>query len=217
MLNVSQILRPLRAAHGLTNRSSPFQISLIPRPASLARSFAAESSSERTKPIIPLEPRPRSRFLRRSFLAVKYTSFLLLSATAGTFALGAAIFIHDAFTYTDKHVERVPVSPLALHPERGGPKHLPVVNALLADEEDEEFRKLNEKPKLVIVGGGWGVKCRAFSIHSLLTTLTKAVSVLQNLSLGDYHVTVVTSETFTTFTPLLPCKLPFGITLLMPG
>jgi hypothetical protein len=82
----------------------------------------------------------------------------VLSATTGLFALGAAIFIHDAFTYTDKHIERVPVSPLALHPERGGPKNLPVVNVLLADEEDEDFRKLNEKPKLVIVGGGWGVR-----------------------------------------------------------
>ncbi|KAF8559689.1 nucleotide-binding domain-containing protein [Imleria badia] len=152
------------------------------------RSFHAPGSTpERTKPVIPLEPRPRPRFLRRSLLVAKYTSYLVLSATAGLFALGATIFIHDAFTYTDKHVERVPVSPIALHPERGGPKNLPVVNVLLADEEDEEFRKLNEKPKLVIVGGGWG-----------------AVSVLQHLSLGDYHVTVVTAETFTTFTPLLP-------------
>lgn len=92
----------------------------------------------------------------------------MLSATAGLFALGTAIFVHDAFTYTDKHVERVPVSPIALHPERGGPKNLPVVNVLLADEEDEEFRKLNEKPKLVIVGGGWGVSQRAFSVRSLL-------------------------------------------------
>ena len=72
-------------------------------------------------------------------------------------AIGAGVFIHDAFTYTDRHVDRVPVSPLALHPERGGPKNLPVVNVLLADEEDEEARKLMEKPKLVIVGGGWGV------------------------------------------------------------
>lgn len=167
MLKVSQVLvRPLRAAHSITNCSSPVHISLVPRPAScLTRSFAAGSSPERTRPIIPLEPRPRSRFLRRSFLIAKYTSYLVLSATAGVFALGAAIFIHDAFTYTDKHVERVPVSPLALHPERGGPKHLPVVNALLADEEDEEFRKLSEKPKLVIVGGGWGVSLRAFSIR----------------------------------------------------
>ncbi|KAI9571431.1 hypothetical protein HD554DRAFT_2236432 [Boletus coccyginus] len=189
MLRVPQVLRLLRAGHGRTGRSSLVQISLVPRLAPCTtRSFAAgPESQERTKPVIPLEPRPTSRFLRRSLLVAKYTSYLVLSATAGLFALGTAIFIHDAFTYTDKHIERVPVSPLALHPERGGPKNLPIVNVLLADEEDEEFRKLNEKPKLVIVGGGWG-----------------AVSVLQNLSLGDYHVTVVTAETFTTFTPLLP-------------
>lgn len=48
-------------------------------------------------------------------------------------------------------------------------------------------KKLLDKPKLVIVGGGWG-----------------AVSVLQTLSPGDWHVTVVSPETFTTFTPLLP-------------
>ncbi|KAH0830678.1 hypothetical protein J3R83DRAFT_2133 [Lanmaoa asiatica] len=189
MFKVSQVLRYLGAGHGrAASYSGPVQILLIPRPAPrLTRSFVAGSSPERAKPAIPLEPRPRSRFLRRSFLVAKYSSYLVLSATAGVFALGAGIFIHDAFTYTDKHVERVPVSPLALHPERGGPKNLSVVNVLLADEEDEESRKLNEKPKLVIVGGGWG-----------------AVSVLQNLSLGDYHVTVVTAETFTTFTPLLP-------------
>ncbi|KAG9318597.1 mitochondrial NADH dehydrogenase [Chiua virens] len=187
LLKTSQVLR--QAGHSHTNRLNPFQISLIRRPAlCIPRSFTAGSSSaEKTKPVIPLEPRPRSRFLRRTFLIAKYTSYFVLSAAAGVFALGGAIFIHDAFTYTEKHMERVPVSPLALHPERGGPKNLPVVNALLADEEDEEFRELNEKPKLVVVGGGWG-----------------AVSVLQNLSLGDYHVTVVTAETFNTFTPLLP-------------
>ena len=171
MLRVSQLLRPLSAGHGRTSLVQ-FQLSLTSRPAAChltLRSFAAGSSPERTKPVIPLEPRPRSRFLRRSLLVAKYTSYLVLSATAGLFALGTTIFIHDAFTYTDKHVERVPVSPLALHPERGGPKNLPVVNVLLADEEDEEFRKLNEKPKLVIVGGGWGVRLRAFSVCPLLS------------------------------------------------
>ena len=173
MLRVPQVLRLLRAFHGRTGRSSLIQISLIPRLAPcVTRSFAGgPESQEQTKPVIPLEPRPTSRFLRRSLLVAKYTSYLVLSATAGLFALGTAIFIHDAFTYTDKHIERVPVSPLALHPERGGPKNLPVVNVLLADEEDEEFRKLNEKPKLVIVGGGWGVRLCAFSVHSLLNDL----------------------------------------------
>jgi NADH dehydrogenase FAD-containing subunit len=32
----------------------------------------------------------------------------------------------------------------------------------------------------------------------------QAIGTLQTLHPGDYHVTVVTAETFTTFTPLLP-------------
>jgi hypothetical protein len=30
--------------------------------------------------------------------------------------------------------------------------------------------------------------------------------VLQSIHPGDYHVTVISPDTFTTFTPLLPCK-----------
>ena len=61
------------------------------------------------------------------------------------------------FTYTDKHVDRVPVNPLALNPQRGGPKNLPVARVLVDDEEDDEAKKLASKPRLVIVGAGWGV------------------------------------------------------------
>lgn len=59
--------------------------------------------------------------------------------------------------YSDLHVDRVPVSPLALHPKLGGPKNLPVASVTLGDEESEENRQLAHKPKLIIVGGGWGV------------------------------------------------------------
>ncbi|KAJ7709580.1 hypothetical protein B0H17DRAFT_915452 [Mycena rosella] len=131
--------------------------------------------------------RPASNYFKRTLTAARYTGYFCLSATVGVFAIGAGFFVHDAFTYNDKHVERVPVSPLALHPERGGPKNLPVVRVLVDDEEDEEHKKLATKPRLIIVGGGWG-----------------AMATLQSLYAGDYHVTVVSSETFTTFTPLLP-------------
>ncbi|KAJ7583007.1 pyridine nucleotide-disulfide oxidoreductase-domain-containing protein [Mycena floridula] len=117
----------------------------------------------------------------------KYGGYLCLSSVVGVFGLGAAIFIHDAFTYTERHVERVPVNPLALHPEKGGPKNLPVARVYVDDEEDAENKALASKPRLVIIGGGWG-----------------AMGVLQTLHPGDYHVTVVSSETYTTFTPLLP-------------
>ncbi|SJL00799.1 related to NADH dehydrogenase (ubiquinone), 64 kD subunit, mitochondrial [Armillaria ostoyae] len=129
----------------------------------------------------------RPRALHRARKYAKYTSYFLLSSVFGLVTIGAGIFVHDAFTYTEKHAERVPRSPLALYPERGGRNNLPIVSLQVDDEDDEEHKKLAEKPKLVIVGGGWG-----------------AMGVLQKLYPGDYNVTVVSSETFTTFTPLLP-------------
>ncbi|KAL0574694.1 hypothetical protein V5O48_007279 [Marasmius crinis-equi] len=132
-------------------------------------------------------PKPKPSVLRRTLTVAKYTGYVGLSAVFGVLVLGAGILVHDAFTYTERHVERVPLHPLAVHPEKGGPKNLPIVKAQIDDEEDEEMKKLAEKPRLVIVGGGWG-----------------AMGALQTLHSGDYHVTVVASETFTTFTPLLP-------------
>lgn len=132
----------------------------VGRPFYGTRFLAEQTFPGNVRPDVPLEPRPRSRLLRRSLRVVRYTSYFALSAAFGVLALGAGVFIHDAFTYTDRHVDRVPVSPLALHPVCGGPKNLPVVSVLLADEEDEEAKKLTEKQKLVIVGGGWGVSVR---------------------------------------------------------
>ncbi|KAJ7087750.1 mitochondrial NADH dehydrogenase [Mycena epipterygia] len=161
------------------SRASPQLTRCIRHPPLLTRAFAST-------PKRPAASANKS-YLRRTLTAARYTGYFCLSATVGVFAIGAGFFIHDAFTYNDKHVERVPVSPLALHPECGGPKNLPVVKVLVDDEDDEEQKKLAGKPRLVIVGGGWG-----------------AIATLQALYSGDYHITVVSSETFTTFTPLLP-------------
>ncbi|KAI0312376.1 nucleotide-binding domain-containing protein, partial [Amylostereum chailletii] len=124
------------------------------------------------------------RAARTTFRA---TIFLGVSSVLGVVVITGCFFVHDAFTYQDRHLERVPVNPLALHPELGGPKNLPIARVLVGDEEDETMKGLHNKPKLVIVGGGWG-----------------AVSVIKNLNVGEYHVTVVSPETFNTFTPLLP-------------
>lgn len=129
----------------------------------------------------------QNRSFRRARAIARYTGYFAISSVFGVLALGAGIFVHDAFTYSDKHVDRVPVSPLALHPELGGPKNLPVVRVQVDDEQDEENKMLAGKPKLVVLGGGWG-----------------AMGVLQTLHTGDYHVTIVSADTFTTFTPLLP-------------
>lgn len=109
------------------------------------------------RPFATTPPTPPRRFLHRTRLCARYSAYLLGSTVVGLGVVAGAIFVHDAFTYTDKHVDRVPVSPLALHPERGGPKNLPVVSAFLGDQEDENNIGLSKKPRLVIVGGGWGV------------------------------------------------------------
>jgi hypothetical protein len=88
----------------------------------------------------------------------------------GLATIGVGILVHDVFTYNDKHADRVPVNPLALHPERGGPKNLPIARVQVDDEEDEEARKLLTRPKLVIVGGGWGV-CLSFIIKPVEPTV----------------------------------------------
>ena len=76
------------------------------------------------------------------------------------------MLLFDALT-ARKHIDGVPVEPLALQPTAGGPKNLPIVKSYLSDIEDAENAELSHKPHLVIVGGGWGVS-RA-SIWSMRT------------------------------------------------
>ena len=135
-------------------------------------------------------PPPPSRsvvLLRRFATGLKWSGFLIGCSALGVGLLTGGLFLHDIFTYNDKHLDKVPVNPLALKPEKGGPKNLPIASALVGDEEDEEAKALSSKPRLVIVGGGWG-----------------AVSILKTLNPMDYHVTVVSPDTYNNFTPLLP-------------
>jgi hypothetical protein len=104
------------------------------------------------------QPRRTRSSLQRAVTFARYTGYFCLSSVFGVLVIGAGIFIHDAFTYSSKHIDRVPVSPLALHPELGGPKNLPLVSAQVDDDEDEEHEKIAQKPRLVIVGCGWGVR-----------------------------------------------------------
>jgi NADH dehydrogenase len=130
----------------------PFRrIDVRPRPFPLGLRFSSASPTP-----TPSEP---SKFLRYGGKAAKYTAFTCFSAVLGLSVVIGGVFIHDIFTYSDRHVDRVPVSPLALHPERGGPKNLPVASELVGDEdEDDSLVPVKDKPRLVIVGGGWGVR-----------------------------------------------------------
>lgn len=65
-----------------------------------------------------------------------------------------------------KGVTRKPVyaEPPPFVDQRGGPKNLPVASEFVGDEdEDGPLVPLKDKPRLVIVGEGWGV--HPFSSH----------------------------------------------------
>ncbi|KAI9322892.1 hypothetical protein BX666DRAFT_1848999 [Dichotomocladium elegans] len=87
------------------------------------------------------------------------------------------VYVHDA----KGAYERVPF--LALHPESGGPKRLPIVSHQLDSNAEADANK----PRIVIVGGGWA-----------------AVSLLRHLKKDKYNVTVVSDNNYFLFTPLLP-------------
>lgn len=110
---------------------------------------------------------------------------LFILASGG---LVLAFFVYDATTYKDNAtVADVPVSEHALSPRRGGPKNLPIVSALVDDDDSPEMAAQRDKPKMVILGTGWG-----------------SIALLKTLNPGDYHVTVVSPVNHFLFTPMLP-------------
>ncbi len=99
-----------------------------------------------------------------------------------------AFFIYDATTYReDLSYTDVPVSERALEPRRGGPKNLPIAEVLVDDDDSIEMARQKHKPKLVILGSGWG-----------------SVALLKTLNPDDYHITVVSPVNYFLFTPMLP-------------
>ncbi|KAI9630207.1 hypothetical protein KEM48_012240 [Puccinia striiformis f. sp. tritici PST-130] len=102
-------------------------------------------------------------------LVIGFGSIGVVTASCVVCLLG--LLAYDATTYSEKNIERVPVQPLALNPNRGGPKNLKIANYLVGDQDDPEFEKLCDKPKLVIIGGGWG-----------------AMGLINSLEPDSYHV-----------------------------
>ena len=99
-----------------------------------------------------------------------------------------AFFVYDATTYReDLSYTDIHVSEHALSPRRGGPKNLPIIDTLVDDDDCPANMELKNKPKLVILGSGWG-----------------SVALLKTLHPGDYHVTVVSPVNYFLFTPMLP-------------
>lgn len=129
-------------------------------------------------------PKQRGPIFRVLYRVLAYTGGFIIASGC----LVLAFFVYDATTYReDLTYADVPVSEKALKPRRGGPKNLPIAEALVDDDDCEEMSRQKHKPKLVILGSGWG-----------------SVALLKTLSSDDYHVTVVSPVNYFLFTPMLP-------------
>ncbi|EEY22232.1 external NADH-ubiquinone oxidoreductase [Verticillium alfalfae VaMs.102] len=65
--------------------------------------------------------------------------------------------------------------------------NLPIAEVFIDDSDHETKQNQKDKPKLVILGGGWG-----------------GVAMLKALHPDDYHVTVISPKNYFLFTPMLP-------------
>lgn len=167
------------ATSPLRSRLPPTTFAASYTPTLLATRFASTSSSS--------APAPATSFLYRHRI-VRWALWGTFSIVFGITATVAIILGHDALTYRHPHLGDVPCSKLALHPEPGGPKKLPIISEFVEEGEEDDFaRECKGKEKLVIVGGGWA-----------------AVSLLSKLDPGKYNVTLVSPSNFYLFTPLLP-------------
>lgn len=132
----------------------------------------------------PPPPTQQGRLVRYAYKALASLGlFILISG-----GLVVGFFVYDATTYRDApDSTELSVSEMALNPRRGGPKNLPIVEYFVDDEEDEQMVGQKHKPKLVVLGTGWG-----------------SVALLKQLIPGEYHVTVVSPSNHFLFTPMLP-------------
>ncbi|PYH44887.1 putative NADH-ubiquinone oxidoreductase 64 kDa subunit [Aspergillus saccharolyticus JOP 1030-1] len=126
----------------------------------------------------------RSSLRNALFKSFAYCGFFIVMSGAAV----VAFFIYDATTYRENSsAADVPVSELALNPRRGGPKNLPIAEVLISDNDSDDRLASKDKPRLVVLGTGWG-----------------SIALLKHLNPGDYHVTVVSPTNYFLFTPMLP-------------
>lgn len=175
----SSIQSPSRTRRGAASALKPPSQLTQTRSASTA---AAVTSAATTANVAAVKEKSRIiRWLWRGF-----TFLGIVVGTGGVLIL--AFFAFDATTYKeDAALIDLNVSEYALNPRRGGPKNLPIVDHLVDDDDSPQKKAQKHKPKLVILGTGWG-----------------SVALLKSLNPDDYHVTVVSPSNYFLFTPMLP-------------
>ncbi|KAH8818485.1 hypothetical protein F5882DRAFT_455641 [Hyaloscypha sp. PMI_1271] len=142
--------------------------------------FAHQARSVSGKPL----PQRRSWILNFFYRSAAWLGGSILFIGIGV----VGFFLYDASTYReDLSFRDIQVSEIALRPRSGGPKNLPIAEVQIDDDDCSEMKSQKDKPKLVILGGGWG-----------------SVALLKTLNPDEYHVTLVSPTNYFLFTPMLP-------------
>ncbi|RPA82569.1 hypothetical protein BJ508DRAFT_414006 [Ascobolus immersus RN42] len=177
----------VRSLHSQTpHRRHPFFTS---NPTTASRSQSPSLTSQVTKRVVSTEAlfkskKPQYRLFRFVYRGLAFFGFSVLTITGATLAF----FIYDATTYKESaEFGDLSIPEVALSPVRGGPKNLPIAEILVDEEDSEATRKCADKPKLVVLGTGWG-----------------SVGLLKNLKEEDWNVTVISTSNYFLYTPLLP-------------
>ena len=161
-------------------RQSPKAASLSTRTPWRKLFFQQHTRSVSGKPL----PQRRSWILNFGYRSAAWFGGSILFVGIGV----VAFFLYDASTYReDLSYRDIHVSEIALSPRRGGPKNLPIAEVQIDDDDCAEMQRQKDKPKLVVLGGGWG-----------------SVALLKTLNPEEYHVTLVSPTNYFLFTPMLP-------------
>ena len=169
----TRLLCNLTRSRSALSLSRPFISKPLPGIATRIRNVS-------TKPL----PTTQSRIARFFYRTLFYLGFFAFAS--GGIIL--AFFVYDYTTYKEELTHGdVPVPELALNPRRGGPKNLPIVECLLDDADSPEKQAQRTKPRLVVLGTGWG-----------------SIAMLKTLDPDQYHVTVISPSNYFLFTPMLP-------------
>ncbi|RDL30483.1 putative external NADH-ubiquinone oxidoreductase 2, mitochondrial [Venustampulla echinocandica] len=179
------------------------RINLVDRNFSARRLYSSNTRGPLFRPLAPWallrapRPQPNIRFLsgkslpqgRLWILNFAYRSAAWFGGTIVILGAGVvAFFLYDASTYREtSSYQDIHVAENALSPIRGGPKNLPIYDIQIDDDDTAEMQTQKDKPKLVILGGGWG-----------------GVALLKTLDPDAYHVTLVSPTNYFLFTPMLP-------------
>ncbi|TVY42728.1 External alternative NAD(P)H-ubiquinone oxidoreductase B1, mitochondrial [Lachnellula occidentalis] len=181
---------PCKQSSGLSNlqarrsyhwgRQSPKTSAVSPRTPWRKLSLQQPIRSVSGKPL----PQRRSWVLNFAYRSAAWLGGSIVVLGAGV----VVFFLYDASTYReDLSYRDIHVSEIALSPRLGGPKNLPIVEVQIDDDDCAEMQSQKDKPKLVILGGGWG-----------------SVALLKTLNPDEYHITVVSPTNYFLFTPMLP-------------